>query len=105
MDTTAGVTRSAMEEKATLRSDTEGGMIGATVDAAGRVGEDCAYPNFVRSRPEAKTRPLTNAATTAPPKVIRAIGLDFISSSLLKVFYSGTGTDAPELLTPELVDR
>src|SRR5687767_14911556 len=65
-----------MEEKAMLRSATAGGTIGAT-DEVVRV-DDCAYPNGVRSRPEANTRPPTNAATRAPPKVMRVIGLDFI---------------------------
>src|SRR5512134_3021200 len=78
METTAGVTRSAIDAKATLRSDTEGGTIGATDDAAGRACDDCAYPNLVRSRPEANTSPPANAATSAPPKVIRAIGFDFM---------------------------
>src|SRR5687767_14203802 len=85
METTAGVTRSAMEEKAILRSVTDGGTIGATDVAAFRVGDDCAYPNLVRSRPEAKTRPLTNAATRAPPKVMRAMGFDFMCSLCCKM--------------------
>ena len=79
METTAGVARSAMEANAVLRSDTDGGTIGATFEAV-RVVEDCAYPNLVRSRPEANSKPLANAATNAPPKVIRAIG--FFMASL-----------------------
>jgi hypothetical protein len=66
-----------------LRSDTAGGTIGATEDA---VRDDCAYPNLVRSRPEANTRPPTNAATRAPAKVRRVIGFDFMAALCLKVF-------------------
>src|SRR5687768_12026355 len=93
IETTDGVTRSAMDENAILRSVTEAGTIGATdVAAAGRV-DDCAYPNLVRSRPEANSKPLTNAATTAPPKVMRAIGFFMFSFS----------SKGPKLLRPNSI--
>src|SRR5262245_58242555 len=76
-----------MEEKAMLRSETAaGGTTGAT-EAAGLVVDDCAYPNFVRSRPEANARPPRNAATSAPPKVIREIEF-FMALPDLRVFFN-----------------
>jgi len=83
METTAGVTCSAMDVNARLRSVIAGGgTIGAT-DDTGRV-DDCAYPNLVRSSPEANTRPPRKAAASAPPSVIREMG-DFMADPVQKV--------------------
>src|SRR5689334_5944269 len=77
METTAGVTCSAIETNALLAS-----AIGFTscTDGLAATVRDCAYPKRVRSKPDAKTIPLAKAITTAAPNRARASVRDDIGS-------------------------
>jgi hypothetical protein len=79
IDTTAGVSRSAMDVNALLSSTTDAGaVIGAVVPAVGVVRDCWAKLDCVRSRPDASRSPPANAPTRAPPNFSRFMECDVI---------------------------
>src|SRR5688572_11942322 len=89
IETTAGVTCSAIDTNALLASaiDLTSWTDGLAAFTAGR---DCAYPKCVRSKPDAKTIPVANAIATAAPKRARANVRDDIGLWSLQVVFTGT---------------